>query len=59
MKKMRNTCKILVGDPESRDHSEDLGVDWRIILKWISRKLGWEVWTGFIWLSIGTSSGVL
>jgi hypothetical protein len=32
---MRNMCKILVGKPEGRNHLEDLGVDGRIILKWI------------------------
>jgi hypothetical protein len=30
---------------EGRDHLEDLGIDGRIIL----------VWTGFLWLMIGTS----
>ena len=33
---------------------EDLGVDWRIILRWIFRKWGGEAWTGLIWLRIGT-----
>jgi hypothetical protein len=42
---MRNICKILVGKLEGRDHSEDIGVDWRIILEWIleSRFGGWEL----------------
>jgi hypothetical protein len=26
------------GNLKVRDHSEDLGVDWRIILEWILRK---------------------
>jgi hypothetical protein len=30
------------------------GVDWRIILKWILRKQGGRVCTGFTWPSIGT-----
>jgi hypothetical protein len=32
---MRNAYKILVGKSEAENHSEDLGVDGSIILKWI------------------------
>jgi hypothetical protein len=35
---MRNTCKILVGKPEGKVHSEDLGVEGRIILERIFEK---------------------
>jgi hypothetical protein len=31
----RNGFKILVGSLKERDHTEDLGVGGRIILKWI------------------------
>jgi hypothetical protein len=41
------------------DHSEDLGVDGKIILEWILGKQGGKLWTGFIWVGIGTSGGLL
>jgi len=44
---------------KGRDHLEDLGADGTIILEWILRKLGRKLWTGFIWLTIGTSGGLL
>jgi hypothetical protein len=36
---------------KGRDHSEDLGIDGSIILKWM--------WIGFIWFRIGTSGGLM
>jgi len=41
-----------------RDRLEDPGIDGRII-SWIFRKWDVGVWTGSIWLRIGTSSGLL
>jgi hypothetical protein len=46
-------------NPKGRDHFEDLGVDGRIRSKRTLKKLGGRVWTGFIWLRIGTSGGLL
>ena len=37
------------------DHFEDLGVDGRIILKWILNKSVGRSWTELIWLRIGRS----
>jgi hypothetical protein len=37
-----------------RDYWEDLGVDWKIILKWITDKQNGKMWIGSIWLRIGT-----
>jgi hypothetical protein len=40
--------KFWLGSLNGRDHSEDLGVDGRIILKKVSGKEGIGVWIGFI-----------
>jgi hypothetical protein len=44
---------------KGRDKSEDLGVDGEIILEWILGKECGKLWTGFIWLRIGTNGGLL
>jgi hypothetical protein len=40
---------------KERDLSEDLSVGGRIISEWTLGKQGEKVWTGCIWLRIGTS----
>jgi hypothetical protein len=45
---------VLWGNVSERGHSEDIGVDGQLILRWIFRK--WDgAWTGLIWLRIGIS----
>jgi hypothetical protein len=41
------------------DYSEDPGIGGRIILERIVRTQGGKVWTGFTWLRIWTSDGLL
>jgi len=47
------------GNLRVRDHLGDPGVDGRIILRWIYRKWDVGLWTGSIWLRIGTGGGKL
>jgi hypothetical protein len=46
-------------DEISNFHWGDLGVDRRIILRWIFRKWGVGVWTGLGWIRIWTGGGHL
>jgi hypothetical protein len=55
---MRN-ARILIGKSEGKRPLEYVGVDGKITLQWILRKLGGKVWNVCIWLRIGTSGGLL
>jgi hypothetical protein len=48
-----------LGDPKVRDHWEDLGVGGRITLRWTLRRYGSMGQTGFSWLRIWSSGGLL
>jgi hypothetical protein len=42
-----------------REHFGDLGVDGKIILKWILGKQGGNVWIGCVWIRIGTNDKLM
>jgi hypothetical protein len=43
--------------PEGKDYLQDLGLDGKIISKWIFNKWDGKAWIGLIWLRIGTGWG--
>jgi hypothetical protein len=51
--------KNFLSDLKERGLSEDLGVVGKIILELIVGKQGRKLWTGCIWLRLGTSAGLL
>jgi hypothetical protein len=51
--------EFLWGNLKRWGYLEDIGTDERIILKCIFKKIGWWVWSGLIWLSLKTVSGLL
>jgi hypothetical protein len=55
MKEMRNAYNTSVGKSEGKRPPFRLRNNIRIVL----RKQGGKVWTGFIWLRIGTSGELL
>jgi hypothetical protein len=38
MGQKKNTHRVLVGKHDGKNHSDDRGIDGRILLKWISKK---------------------
>jgi hypothetical protein len=59
MGEVRNSYEVLSENLKGRDHSEDLGVDVKIISEWILKKQTGRVWMGCIWRRIWTSDGML
>jgi hypothetical protein len=51
--------KIYEGELKRREHLEDLGVDWTIILKLILKNYNGGVWNRINWLTIASSCKIL
>ena len=52
-------ARFLVWRREGKNHLRGLGLDVRMILQWTLKKFDRRAWTGFVWLHIRTSSGLL
>jgi len=50
---------VLVRKPEGKRALIEMGIDGRIVLRWIFGKWNLGVWTGSLWLRKGTSGGHL
>jgi hypothetical protein len=55
----RDVYRVLMGKPEGKRPFGRHRRRWRILLKWILRKLDVGEWTGSIWLRIGICGGPL
>jgi hypothetical protein len=59
MVERRGVYRVLVGNPEGKNHLGNPCVDGRIILRWMFMKWDVGVWTGSRWLRLGTGGGHL
>jgi hypothetical protein len=58
MREMGYASKLVIVQPEVKRPLRRLGLDSKLILKWIFGKQGGKVWIGCIWLRIRISSGL-
>ena len=54
-----NSARFWTGNLKQGGRLEDVDMDGRIILKWISRQYNLRVWTGIIFLSAGAVGRLL
>ena len=55
----KSVFEVLVGNVKGRDHYEGMDTDMKMILKCILMKQSGSLWTGFVYLRRGASSGLL
>jgi hypothetical protein len=58
-RKMRMHTQLCLENLRGRDHTEDISIDGRIILKWILKKWDVRVWAVVNWPIIGSSCRLL
>ena len=57
MGERRGSYRVLVGKPEGKRPLGRPRPRWEDNIKVDLKEVGWEAWTGLIWLRIGTGSG--
>jgi hypothetical protein len=55
----RGAYRILVGRPEGKEPLGKPRRRWEDNINMDLQEVGWGVWTGLIWLRIGTGGGLL
>jgi hypothetical protein len=55
----RNVYRVLLGKTERKRPMERPRSRWEDGIKISLREIGWGVWSGFTWLSMGTVGGLL
>jgi hypothetical protein len=59
MEEISNSYKILTEKPERKIPLGRRRRRWEYNIKMDLKEIGWRVWTGCIWLRIGTDGGLL
>jgi hypothetical protein len=54
----RNALETLVGKPKAKIPLEKPRHSWEDNIKVNLGEIDWMIWTGFVWLGIGTSGGL-
>jgi hypothetical protein len=55
----RKVYRVLVGKPEGKRPLERQRRRWKNGIRMDLSEIGWGVWSGFVWLRIGTGSRLL
>jgi hypothetical protein len=59
MEARRSACRVLVRKPYGKTPLGRPRRRWEDDIKMDLREVGWGIWTGSIWLRIGTGGGLL
>jgi hypothetical protein len=59
MGEMRDACRVLVEKSDGRRPHGRPRHRWEDNIKMDLREVGWEAWTGSVWLRIGTGGKLL